>query len=91
MSPGLRTSGYPFARLGRGTWASQGYAGDLSFVPGAPLEENLQRFGVYTLLTSTGSWDLGRAITNTLALAVLGPGVLTTLPGVERRAVVVPD
>ena len=24
LSPGLRTSGYPFARLGRGTWASQG-------------------------------------------------------------------
>src|SRR5215211_6491370 len=24
LSPGLRTAGYPFARLGRGTWASQG-------------------------------------------------------------------
>ena len=69
----------------------QGYAGELSFVPGAPLEENLQRFGVYTLLTSTGSWDLGRAITNTIALVVLGPAVLTTLRRAKRRAVVVPD
>ena len=69
----------------------QGYAGELSFVPGAPLEENLHRFAVYTLLTSTGSWDLGRAITNTLALVVLGPAVLTTLRRAHRRAVVVPD
>ena len=68
----------------------QGYAGELSFVPGAPLEENLQRFGVYTVLTSTGSWDLGRAITNTLALVVLAPGVLTTLRRAKPRAVV-PD
>ena len=69
----------------------QGHAGELSFVPGAPLEENLHRFAVYTLLTSTGSWDLGRAITNTIALVVLGPAVLTTLRRAKRRAVVVPD
>ena len=42
-----------------------GHTGGLSFVPGAPLQENLHRFGIYTLLTSTGSWDTGRAITNT--------------------------
>jgi energy-coupling factor transport system substrate-specific component len=69
----------------------QGYTGGLSFVPGDPLLENLHRFGVYTLLTSTGSWDLGRAITNTIALVVLGPAVLTTLRRAMRRAVVVPD
>jgi energy-coupling factor transport system substrate-specific component len=66
-----------------------GHTGGLSFVPGDPLLENLHRFGVYTLLTSTGSWDTGRAITNTLALVVLGPAVLTTLRRAVRRATVV--
>lgn len=62
-----------------------GHTGSLSFVPGAPLLANLHRFGVYTLLTSTGSFDTGRAITNTVALAVLGPAVLTTLRRASRR------
>jgi energy-coupling factor transport system substrate-specific component len=65
-----------------------GHEGSLSYVPGAPLLDNLQRFGVYTLVTSTGSWDTGRAITNTIALVVLGPAVLTTLRRAARRAVV---
>jgi energy-coupling factor transport system substrate-specific component len=64
------------------------HTGGLSFVPGAPLGENLHRFWVYTLLTSTGSWDTGRAITNTVALVVLGPAVLTTLRRAVRRATV---
>ena len=50
--------------------------------------ENLQRFVVYTLLTSTGSLDTGRAITNAVALVVLGPAVLTTLRRASRRATV---
>ena len=65
-----------------------GHEGSLSFVPGDPLWENLQRFGVYTLLTSTGSWDTGRAITNSVALVVLGPAVLATLRRAARRATV---
>ena len=35
-----------------------------------------------------GSWDTGRAITNTVALVVLGPAVLTTLRRAVRRATV---
>jgi energy-coupling factor transport system substrate-specific component len=58
----------------------------LSYVPGASLAENLHRFVVYTLLTSTGGWDTGRAITNALAIALLGPAVLTTLRRAARRA-----
>jgi energy-coupling factor transport system substrate-specific component len=58
----------------------------LSYVPGAPLLDNLQRFGVYTALTSTFSWDTGRAITNTVALLVLGPALLATLRRASRRA-----
>ena len=44
--------------------------------------ENLHRFLVFTLLTSTCGWDTGRAITNAVAILVLGPAVLATL----RRA-----
>lgn len=63
-----------------------GHTGSLSFVPGAPLLENLHRFGVYTLLTSTGGWDTGRAITNSVAIVVLGPAILATLRRAGRRA-----
>jgi len=66
-----------------------GHSGSLSFVPGDPLGANLKRFGVYTLLTSTGSFDTGRAITNAVAIALLGPAVLTTLRRAARRATVV--
>ena len=65
-----------------------GHGSSLAYVPGAPVWENLQRFGVYTLLTSTGSWDTGRAITNAVAIVVLGPAVLTTLRRAARRATV---
>ena len=63
-----------------------GYEGSLSFVPGASPAENLQKFLVYTLLTSTGGWDTGRAITNSVAIVVLGPAVLATLRRAGRRA-----
>lgn len=60
--------------------------GGLSYEPGAPLEENLHRFLIFTLLTSTGGWDTGRAITNTVAIIVLGPAVLGVLRRAARRA-----
>lgn len=62
---------------------------ELSYVPGAPLLDNLHHFVVYTLLTSTGGWDTGRAITNALAIALLGPAVLTTLRRAARKARIV--
>lgn len=77
----MNLSGWPFV-LGIQV---PGVNAELSFLPGAPLVENLQRFGVYTLVTSTGSWDTGRAITNTVALLLLGPAVLTTLRRTARR------
>lgn len=64
-----------------------GHEGSLGFVAGDPILENLRRFGVYTLLTSTGSWDTGRAITNSVAIVLLGPAVLTTLRRAARRTV----
>jgi energy-coupling factor transport system substrate-specific component len=61
----------------------------LSFDPSAPLVENLQRFAAYTLITSTGSFDTGRAITNAIAIIFVGPAVLATLRRAARRATVV--
>jgi energy-coupling factor transport system substrate-specific component len=78
----MNLSGWPFA-LGI---AVPGHEGSLDFVPGASLAENLHRFGVYTLLTSTGSFDTGRAITNAVAIVALGPAVLVTLRRAQRRA-----
>jgi len=69
--------------------ALPGHDVGLSFVPGDPLWENLHRFGIYTLLTSTGGWDTGRAITNSVAILLLGPAVLATLLRARRRVQVV--
>ncbi len=44
---------------------------------------------LYTLLTSSGSFDTGRAVTTALAVVLLGPAVLTTLRRAARRALVV--
>ena len=80
----LNLSSWPFV-LGI---AVPGHTG-LSFVPGDPASENLHRFLIYTLITSTGSFDTGRAITNAVAIVVLGPAVLTTLRRASRRVVIV--
>jgi energy-coupling factor transport system substrate-specific component len=80
----MNLSSWPFA-LGI---VVPGHEGSLSYVAGAPLLDNLHRFAVYTVLTSTGSWDTGRAITTSVALVVLGPAILTTLRRASRRSVV---
>lgn len=67
----------------------EGYDGSLAYVPGAALWDNLHRFLIYTLLTSTAGWDTGRAITNSIAIVLLGPAVLATLRRAARRAVVI--
>ena len=79
----LNLSSWPFV-LGI---AVPGHPG-LAFVPGDPVSQNLHRFLAYTLITSTGSFDTGRAITNAVAIVVLGPAVLTTLRRAARRVVV---
>lgn len=61
-------------------------AGGLAYLPDGSLLENLHRFAVYTLLTSTVGWDTGRALTNAVAIVVLGPAVLATLRRSARRA-----
>ena len=80
----MNLSGWPFV-LGVQV---PGHEGSLAFVPGAPLLDNLRTFLVYTLITSTGSFDTGRAVTTSVALILLGPAVLTTLRRAARRATV---
>jgi energy-coupling factor transport system substrate-specific component len=79
----MNLSSWPFV-LGI---AVPGHTG-LAFVPGDPALVNLHRFLVYTLITSTGSFDTGRAITTAVAIVILGPAVLTTLRRAARRVVV---
>ena len=59
---------------------------NLAYVPTDSMWENLHRFFVYTLVTSTGGWDTGRAITNALAIGLLGRPVLVVLRRAARRA-----
>jgi energy-coupling factor transport system substrate-specific component len=80
----MNLSGWPFV-LGIEV---PGHEGSLSYVAGAPVLENLHRFLVYTLLTSTGSFDTGRAITNAVLIVLLGPAVLASLRRAARRALV---
>lgn len=80
----MNLSGWPFV-LGIEV---SGHEGSLSYVAGAPMLENLHRFLVYTLLTSTGSFDTGRAVTNSVLLVLLGPAVMTSLRRAARRALV---
>lgn len=61
---------WPFA-VGGGTTIS--YNADADFVT------NISRFGLYTLLTSTLTWDTVRALTTVIGIAVVGPYVLRAL------------
>ncbi|PSS43938.1 ECF transporter S component [Arthrobacter woluwensis] len=64
---------WPFA-VGAGT--------GISYLPGAPLLDNLRSFLLYSLLTSTAGWDTLRAVTTVVGIAVVGRAVLAAL----RRA-----
>lgn len=58
----------------------------LSYIPGAEIGENLHRFVVFTLISSTATWDTGRAITTAIAVVMIGPAVLLVLRRAARRA-----
>jgi energy-coupling factor transport system substrate-specific component len=72
---------WPF-QLGAGT--------TLSFVAGDPLVANLHRFLLYSLGTSLG-WDVGRAITTAVGVALVGRPVLAILRRAATRASFSPD
>lgn len=54
----------------------------ISYLPSGSLSENLSRFGIYTLVTSTLTWDTVRALTTGIGLALVGAPALKAL----RRA-----
>ncbi len=81
----MNLSGWPFL-LGV---AVPGPRATSPSTPPSARSHNLQTFAAYTLVTSTGSFDTGRAITTAVAVVVLGPAILTTLRRASRRAVVV--
>ncbi|HEY9306642.1 MAG TPA: ATP-binding cassette domain-containing protein, partial [Microbacterium sp.] len=59
-----------------------GYGTGISYDGAAPLEVNLSSFLLYSLVTSTLSWDTLRAITTVVGLIVVGRPILAAL----RRA-----
>jgi energy-coupling factor transport system ATP-binding protein len=64
---------WPFA-VGSGT--------GISYIPGAPIGENLASFLLYSLITSSITWDTLRAIVTVVGVVVVGRAILTAL----RRA-----
>jgi energy-coupling factor transport system substrate-specific component len=62
-----------------------GLRSSISYVPGDPVIENLQRFVAFTLTTSLG-FDIPRALTNAALVAVTGRPVLLALRRASRRA-----
>jgi len=63
-----------------------GSGGSLSYVAGAGLQENLTRFLQYELITGGLLWDLGRAVTTCVLLAVTAKALLATLERVASRS-----
>jgi len=72
----LNLSFWPFS-LDRGSGTS--------YVPGASVTTNVQHYLAFDGATSFG-WDTGRAITNVLAVLVLGPMVLAAFRRAARKA-----
>ena len=63
-----------------------GDGGSVSYLPGGGVLDNLHRFWLYTIATSTWGWDTGRAVTNVVAILVVGPAVLAALRRASRKA-----
>lgn len=72
----MNLSFWPFA-LGEHT--------QLSFDASLSVLENLHRFLLFSLSTSLG-WDVGRALTTGVLVALTGPAVLAALRRAARRA-----
>lgn len=58
----------------------------LSYLPGAGVWPNLQRFWQYQILTGGFIWDAGRAVTSAVLISVTGPALLATLRRAASRA-----
>ncbi len=67
---------WPFA-VGTGT--------GISYEPGAPLPTNLASFLLYSLVTSTVTWDTLRAITTVIGILLVGRAILAARRSAVRR------
>jgi energy-coupling factor transport system substrate-specific component len=65
-------------------WAV-GLGSQISYVPGAPLVENLQRWLAFDIATSLG-FDIPRAIITAVLILILGRPVLFALRRATRKA-----
>lgn len=63
-----------------------GVDSQISYSAGAGFIENLRRFIAYNLVTGGLIWDLGRAVTTSVLIAVTGPALLATLNRAANRA-----
>ncbi|ROO60520.1 energy-coupling factor transport system substrate-specific component [Micromonospora sp. Llam0] len=81
----LAAYGYGFL-MNMWFWPYLAQGTQLSFVPGDPVGDNLHRFALFTVTTSTLGWDTGRALTNGIAILLAGPAVLAVLRRAARRA-----
>ncbi|WP_316669020.1 ECF transporter S component [uncultured Propionibacterium sp.] len=57
----------------------------LSWDAGADLGRNLRAFALFELATGMG-WNTGRAVTNAVAIILIGPGALRVLRRADRKA-----
>jgi energy-coupling factor transport system substrate-specific component len=57
----------------------------IAYLPGLPLLEQVHRYLLFDATTSLG-WDTGRAVTNFVAILLLGPAALVTFRRAARRA-----
>ncbi|MDN5796605.1 MAG: ECF transporter S component [Intrasporangium sp.] len=57
----------------------------MSFVPGAPVAENVQHYALFYLATSLG-WDLPRGVLNAILVLAAGPALLRVFRRASRRA-----
>jgi energy-coupling factor transport system substrate-specific component len=57
----------------------------IAYQPGASFTDQWHRYLVFDATTSLG-WDTGRAVTDVLAILLVGPAVLATLRRATRRA-----
>ncbi|MFM6971883.1 MAG: ECF transporter S component [Rhodoluna sp.] len=63
-----------------------GVGSDISYLPGGGLLINLTRFIKYEIFTGGLIWDLGRALTTIVLIAVTAPALLATLRRAASRA-----
>jgi len=63
-----------------------GEGSSLSYVAGAGVVENVIRFIQYQIFTGGLVWDLGRAITTSLLIAITGPLLLGSLQRAASKA-----